>query len=336
MSIEMLAMSFNYYQEIDLNSARSLIIYSVNEYLSDINNNKEIKPYLSNYPFTSKNIETRIFIYGPDRRKLPPEKIGYISSRDGILRYYTRSDDDHPICTETYDEALGKIAFCQEEARGQNTNEKVIVNEAMAKDGAKAQVIAVSLEHSIYELAGEGFKPNESLNCISTSCDEVLYFQVKANEDGKLIGVGSMPAVIGESGGICRIDILREDAPLHLKYPWGSEALQATSKVGNEETIIEVAAQDGASAHIYAADFDNSVFHLGGRGFHPHEPLNLISSSFHDIAHRQINADENGNFPTLEILPGVSGKPGGTCYIDILREKDTIHMQFAWGSEALR
>lgn len=104
--IEMLAMGFHYYQEVDLNTARNLIVYAINEYLSDINNNKEIRPYLSNYPFTSKNVEIRIFIYGPDRRKLPPEKIGYISSLKDIIRYYTRSDDDHPIFKETYDEAL--------------------------------------------------------------------------------------------------------------------------------------------------------------------------------------------------------------------------------------
>lgn len=111
--IEMLAMSFNYYQEVDLNSARDLIVYAIKEYLSDINNNQKIRPYLHEYPFTSKNVEIRIFIYGPDRRKLPPEKIGYISSRKGILRYYIRKDDDHPICQETYDEALTEVAFCQ-------------------------------------------------------------------------------------------------------------------------------------------------------------------------------------------------------------------------------
>ncbi|MEX0962283.1 MAG: hypothetical protein WDZ28_05460 [Simkaniaceae bacterium] len=134
--IEMLAMSFNYYQEVDLNSARDLIVYTINEYLTDINNNQDVRPYLHEYPFTSKNIEIRIFIYGPDRRELPPEKIGYISSRKGILRYYTRSDRDHPICKETYDEALSEGAFSQGFETGvRNTNEEAIVTEAVVKDG---------------------------------------------------------------------------------------------------------------------------------------------------------------------------------------------------------
>ena|SRR3990167_8677558 len=129
--IEMLAMSFQFFHEVDLEKARELIVYAVREYLSDINNNEEVRPYLHNYPFTAKNVEIRIFFYGPDRRELPPDKIVYISSRNGILRYYIRADDDHPIHQETYEEALGKIAFSQgADTVGRNTNEEVIVNEA--------------------------------------------------------------------------------------------------------------------------------------------------------------------------------------------------------------
>ena len=107
--IEMLAMSFNYYQEVDLENARELIVYAMNEYLADINNSEKIRPYLSTYPFTSKNIDITIFFYGPDRYKLPPEKIGLVASHHGVIEYYTRLDRDHPICEESYDEALSKV-----------------------------------------------------------------------------------------------------------------------------------------------------------------------------------------------------------------------------------
>ena len=107
--IQMMAMSFNYYHEVSLEQARELIIYAVNEYLSDINNNQEVRSYLHEYPFTAKNVEIMIFVYGPDRRTLPPEQIYCITSIDSVLEYYTSSDRDHPICEETYDEALGKI-----------------------------------------------------------------------------------------------------------------------------------------------------------------------------------------------------------------------------------
>ena len=111
--IQMMAMSFNYYHEVNLEQARELIVYSINKYLSDINNSQEIRPYLHEYPFSSKNVEIMIFVYGPDRLELPPEKIYCITSRKGIIRYYTRSDRDHPICKETYDEALSEITFSQ-------------------------------------------------------------------------------------------------------------------------------------------------------------------------------------------------------------------------------
>lgn len=45
--IKMMAMSFNYYQEVNLKTARELTIYAIDEYLSAINNNnKEVRPYL--------------------------------------------------------------------------------------------------------------------------------------------------------------------------------------------------------------------------------------------------------------------------------------------------
>ena len=139
--IQMMAMSFNYYQEVNLEQARELLIYVINEYLSDINNNQDVRPYLHEYPFTSKNVEIRIFIYGPDRRTLHPDKIGYISSIDGVLEYYTGADDDHPICRETYTEALSEIAFSQGLETGvRKTNEEVVVAKAVAKDGAKVRV----------------------------------------------------------------------------------------------------------------------------------------------------------------------------------------------------
>ena len=99
--IQMMAMSFNYYQEVNLKTARELTIYAVNEYLSTINNNKEVRPYLHEYPFTAKNIEIRIFVYNPDRSELPLEKIYCIECINGSLEYYARSNPRQAIYEET-------------------------------------------------------------------------------------------------------------------------------------------------------------------------------------------------------------------------------------------
>jgi len=106
--IQAMDMSFNYYQVVNLEEARKLIGFIISEYLSDINNNQEIRPYLHEYPFTAKNVEIRIFIYNLDRSKVSPEKIYYVSAIDGIIDYYIRGPEKYSrkaIQEETYEEA---------------------------------------------------------------------------------------------------------------------------------------------------------------------------------------------------------------------------------------
>ncbi len=105
--IQMMAMSFNYYHEVDLTMARKLLVYAIEEYLSEINNNEEVKSYLHEYPFTVKNIKINIFVYNPDKSRLSPEKIYLISSVEGKVSYYVRDADSRKaICKETYEEAI--------------------------------------------------------------------------------------------------------------------------------------------------------------------------------------------------------------------------------------
>jgi len=108
--IQMMAMSFNYYKEVDLKTGRDLLVYATNEYLSAINNNTEIRPYLHEYPFTAKNIEIRIFIYNSDRSELSIDKIDCITSRHGMLNYYIRSDASQAIYEESYEKAVQAIS----------------------------------------------------------------------------------------------------------------------------------------------------------------------------------------------------------------------------------
>ena len=101
--IRMMLMGFHLYQEVDLKEARELLIYAVNEYLLDINNNEEVRPCLHEYPFTAKNVEIRIWIYKPDSIK-----ISYISAIDGILTF-DLPETRQTICKESYEEALQTV-----------------------------------------------------------------------------------------------------------------------------------------------------------------------------------------------------------------------------------
>ena len=64
--IRMMAIGFQYFQEVDLKQARELLLYVINEYLSSINSNERIRPFLQKYPFTATHVEIRIWIYQSD------------------------------------------------------------------------------------------------------------------------------------------------------------------------------------------------------------------------------------------------------------------------------
>ncbi len=112
--IKMMSMSFNYYKEVDLNSARQVLVGTVNEYLAIINNDEELRPFLHNYPFTSKNVEICIWIYKPDGKYLPPGKIAYLCARNGKLSYYAeRPGESFPrnlVLKEDYEEGFQRIS----------------------------------------------------------------------------------------------------------------------------------------------------------------------------------------------------------------------------------
>lgn len=59
--IGMLALSFNYYKEIDIDTGRDLLMTTGKLLLNSVNEDERIRPYLENYPFLPKNIEIRIF-----------------------------------------------------------------------------------------------------------------------------------------------------------------------------------------------------------------------------------------------------------------------------------
>ena len=60
-SVYILGFSFEIFHPLDRNEARRLIVDCVEELLTAVNNNKEIRPFLKNYPFTTKNVHILIF-----------------------------------------------------------------------------------------------------------------------------------------------------------------------------------------------------------------------------------------------------------------------------------
>ena len=111
--IKMLALSFNYYEPVDEEKARELVLAATQELIKAVNEESRIRPFLGNYPFEPKNIEIRIFFYNRDGSNLPAETICIVAALGGTLDYKV-DGPEYPlfkhILEESYEEAMEKHA----------------------------------------------------------------------------------------------------------------------------------------------------------------------------------------------------------------------------------
>ncbi len=112
--IQMMAIDFQYFHLVNLQEARELLVYAIQTYLNNINSNKEVRPYLHNYPFTAKNIGIIICILQPDGSEPAQGELAGLVLRNGILRYELTALSKNAFCPvfhkETYEEALKILA----------------------------------------------------------------------------------------------------------------------------------------------------------------------------------------------------------------------------------
>ena len=109
-NIQMMATSFQFFHEVNLDEARELVVTATSEYLTAINGSKELRPYLEIYPFGPKNVEVMIWIKEPNGNNVPFDKIDFVSAVNGVLKYDLPDDPqthaDRELHRETYEEAL--------------------------------------------------------------------------------------------------------------------------------------------------------------------------------------------------------------------------------------
>ena len=110
--IQMLALSFDYRQPVDIDKSRELLITAVDTFVAAINANEAVRPYLGNYPFTPKNIELRVFLQNPDRSNVQSGQLSIVTSIAGIFEYDIK-EPDYPlhktIHHEPYEEAVQRF-----------------------------------------------------------------------------------------------------------------------------------------------------------------------------------------------------------------------------------
>jgi len=119
--IRMLALSFRYYKEVDIEQARELLMTAGTLFLHTINSNEKILPYLQNNPFEPKNIQIRIFLYKTNGSKPDLGKLTVVSMINGILEYDIRNSETERLTTvyeERFEEAAALLnARCEENHR---------------------------------------------------------------------------------------------------------------------------------------------------------------------------------------------------------------------------
>ncbi len=94
--VRKLSVSFMYRQkeELDVRSARELMVYIVDLYLENINADKELRPYLHVYPFTAENLEITVFIEKPNGKEVDPDNLYCISLWRNLVTY-TKQQGQH-------------------------------------------------------------------------------------------------------------------------------------------------------------------------------------------------------------------------------------------------
>lgn len=111
--IQILGLSFYYYQPVDILEGRKLLVKAIDTMLEEVNNESQIHPYLIRFPFKPRNVEIQIFLWNPDGREVSPGSLNVIEASEGYLTYDIHHPTDNGFITvykETYEEAVQRLA----------------------------------------------------------------------------------------------------------------------------------------------------------------------------------------------------------------------------------
>lgn len=103
--------NFNGNQKIDVAQARRLYVEIIDGLLDGFNKNKEIRPYLLNYPFTYKNLEITLSFTDDQNHHMSNGYIAFvfISKKDEVIVYDSYDQVErklYDIYEEPYNEAV--------------------------------------------------------------------------------------------------------------------------------------------------------------------------------------------------------------------------------------
>ncbi len=103
-SVYMIGLSFQVRYPLEREEARYLVVNCAEELLRAVNSNEEIRPYLRDFPFTTKNVQVIIFSVKADGRDVydPAICVASVSESDEIC--YRTQEPNSPTYKNEYNE----------------------------------------------------------------------------------------------------------------------------------------------------------------------------------------------------------------------------------------
>ncbi len=112
-SVYMIGLSFQIRHPLEREEARYLIVDCTEELINAVNASEEIRPYLRDYPFTTKNVEIAIFSVQADRKEVFDPYIRVASIAESKDIYYHTKEPNKIMYknkySEPYVEARAKV-----------------------------------------------------------------------------------------------------------------------------------------------------------------------------------------------------------------------------------
>jgi len=98
---------------LDIDQGRKIIVPMLEEFLTEINENKDIRSLLRDYPFTPKNIDIVIICHDFDNETIYDHYLDTITASNREIGFFTRDPENkHKYkleMYEPYEEALEKV-----------------------------------------------------------------------------------------------------------------------------------------------------------------------------------------------------------------------------------
>ncbi|WP_068466621.1 hypothetical protein [Candidatus Protochlamydia phocaeensis] len=111
--LRLMILDFHRYGEpLTQEEARRLIVACAEEFLTDINSDESLRPYLLDYPFSPSNISLGIINYDSNGKEIFAPYIGAVAASEGVIMYLTNTPEQLSYkdkIKETYEEALERL-----------------------------------------------------------------------------------------------------------------------------------------------------------------------------------------------------------------------------------